>query len=414
MKFTSHQETLHEFQVSLFKEAKSNPGKKFNNIYHWLWEEEVLMLAWESVRKNKGVGGVDNLNIDDIESSGVTKFLNNIIFEIKQSSYEPAPVKRVYIPKGNGRLRPLGITTIKDRVVQTAVKLIIEPIFEADFEDFSYGFRPDMSTKDACTAVCKWLNAGCVNVFDADIASCFDSIPHIRLMEQVRRRLADPCILSLIDSWLHAGIMENGKLHYADKGTPQGGVISPLLSNIYLDQFDKKWKRNEIGIMKKAHLVRYADDFVILSHGLVSFEPVKRILNSMELRINREKTRILHAQNGFDFLGFHFRLIRQHGKHKAAVTPTGKSLKKVTEKIKELTGENSFQVPPERLICKINQLLSNWSSYYSGTGSSGAMKYVQDYCEECVRTFLEHYEGPPKNQISDKYLHETLGLVRIV
>ncbi|MCX9011187.1 MAG: group II intron reverse transcriptase/maturase [Candidatus Methanoperedens sp.] len=414
MRHTSQQETLHEFQVRLFKEAKSNPGKKFNNIHHWLWDEEVLTLAWESVKKNKGVGGVDNLNIDDIESHGVTKFLNNIRFEIKNGSYEPSPVKRVYIPKSNGRLRPLGIATIKDRVAQTAVKLVIEPIFEAGFEEFSYGFRPDRSTKNACTAVCRWLNAGCVNVFDADIVSCFDSIPHNRLMEQVKRRFADTYILSLIDSWLCAGILEKGKLHYTDKGTPQGGVISPLLSNIYLDQFDKKWKINETGVRKKAHLVRYADDFVILSEGLISFEPVKKILNSLELRVNREKTRILHAKNGFDFLGFHFKLIRQQDKQKAAVTPTSKSLKKVIEKINELTGENNFHVPPERLIIRINQVLSSWASYYSDTGSSGAMKHIQDYCEECVRNCVQCYKGVPKNQISDKYLHEELGLVRIV
>jgi len=178
------QETLHEFQCRLYEEAKSNPVKKFNGIHHWLWNEDVLRLAWKTVKKNKGAGGIDNVTISDIEHQGVAKFLNSIRSELKSGSFRPACVRRVYIPKANGKLRPLGITTIRDRVVQTAVKLVIEPVFEAGFEDFSYGFRPDRSTKDACMAVRRWIGAGCHNVFDADIASCFDSIPHETLMSR--------------------------------------------------------------------------------------------------------------------------------------------------------------------------------------------------------------------------------------
>lgn len=403
---------LHEFQCRLYKEAKTKPGKKFNNIHHWLWNEEVLTLAWERVKKNKGAGGVDNLTVSGIEHQGVTEFLNNIKRELVNGNYKPGFVKRVYIPKANGKLRPIGITTIKDRVVQTAVKLVIEPIFEAGFEDFSYGFRPDLSTKDACTAVCRWLHAGCVNVFDADIASCFDSIPHDKLMKQISKRLADDCILSLIESWLAAGILDNGKLHHTKTGIPQGGVISPLLANIYLDQFDKKWRMNELGIERKAHLVRYADDFVILSEGWISFEQVKKTLKSLDLRINREKTHILHAKNGIDFLGFHLRLIIQHGKLIVDITPSGKSVRRVKEKINELTASNSHMTP-ETLIRKANQILSGWTNHYSSVDSSNAFKVVQDYCNACIRNYIQHCMGVSKNQISDKYLYETLGLVKI-
>jgi group II intron reverse transcriptase/maturase len=379
------QETLKEFQYNLFNEAKLNPTKKFNNLYRWLYNENILTLAWKKVKKNNGAAGVDNLTVADVEKQGVKKFINELKLELENGCYKPEVVKRVYIPKSGGKMRPIGVPTIKDRVIQTALKFIIEPIFEADFEDFSYGYRPKRSTRDACLAVYKWLDAGYSYVFDGDIDSCFDSISHEKLIKQAARRIADPYILTFIRSWLASGVLECGKIRYAKRGIPQGGVISPLLANIYLDQFDKKWK--EISIDKKAPMIRYADDFIILSTELISFEQVSQTLEFLDLSLNIEKTRILRAENGFNFLGFHFKL--KGDTKRIHIAPSIKSIKKVIIKIDKLT--KNFQEAPDKIANEVNSILKGWINYFSITDSSITVKFIQNYCYKAVQDYLNFY-----------------------
>jgi len=413
-------ERVCELQRKLCCAAKSDGRRRFHSLHDKIWRDDVLLVAWESVRANRGAGGVDQVTIEVIEENGVQKFLDEIKDELRNGTYRANKVRRVYIPKPDGKKRPLGIPTIKDRVVQAAVRLVIEPIFEADFEECSYGFRPNRSPRDASEAIYKWLNFGCVNVLDADISAYFDSIPHDRLMEQVSRRIVDGYILALIRAWLRSGVLEEGKVYYTDKGTPQGGVISPLLANIYLHQFDKKW--GEDGMEKKyghnAHLVRYADDFVILTSKPMDApcNKVKEIMKSLGLVLKEEKTRIVNARDGFDFLGFRFvrRFSKKYGKDKTYIVPSHKSILRVKEKIKEATDKKlNSRNKPEVVVSRINLVLVGWANYFAHVNASKAFGRVQQYCENRFRRYLRyrrHKYGRGYKEIPDKFLYGKLGL----
>ncbi len=312
-----------ELQEKLYLAAKADRERRFHSLRDKLWRDDVLRMAWRSVRRNKGVGGVDHVTIAEIEEQGVQQFLDEIRTELRTDTYRVNMVRRAYIPKKDGGQRPLGIPTIKDRVVQAAVRLVVEPIFEADFEDCSHGYRPNRSARDACLDIYKWLNFGLENVIDADIEAYFDSIPHDQLMAQVEKRIADGYVLSLIRAWLRAGILVEHVVVHPERGTPQGGVISPLLANVYLHQLDRGWR--DRGMNRRsgcnAQLVRYADDFVILSSGSLEepLEVLVDILAQLGLRLSREKTRLIDARKGFDFLGFRF-MRRYSGKREKWVT----------------------------------------------------------------------------------------------
>jgi len=252
---------VQELQRKLYLKAKSQLNFRFYALYDKIYRKDVLISAWQKVKANHGSLGIDGVTIKDIEEEGVGVFLKGIQEELRGREYRLSPARRVYIPKPDGRLRPLSIPTVKDRVVQMALKLVIEPIFEADFEDNSYGYRPRKSAQQAALEVRKFLNYGLTKVIDADLEDCFGSIPHRQLLDMVARRIVDGKLLWIIKLFLKAGVMEEGRRKIDERGTPQGGVISPLLANIYLDQIDKGWKP----LNKFARLIRYADDVLILT-----------------------------------------------------------------------------------------------------------------------------------------------------
>ena len=256
-------DTVRMLRETLYLAAKADSKRRFHALYDKVCRTDILKEAWDTVERNGGTHGIDNIRIQDIENS--EEFIQNIAKELKQHTYRPSPVRKVLIPKSNGKMRALGIPTVKDRVVQTAVKLVIEPVFEVDFEDCSYGFRPGRSAHNAVDEVVKYLNFGCEHIIDADISGCFDNIPKHPLMMAVARRIVDGSTLALIRSFLDAGVMDDNEFSDTAAGTPQGSPISPLLANIYLDHLDKRWKNAQH--TTETHLIRYCDDYVILGKG---------------------------------------------------------------------------------------------------------------------------------------------------
>lgn len=282
------------FRGNYCLQAKSQPNFRFYALYDKVYRKDILIKAWEKVKANHGAPGIDGETIEDIEEEGVGVFLKGVQEELGTRKYRPSPARRVYIPKPDGRLRPLSIPTVKDRVVQMALKLVIEPIFEAGFEDNSYGYRPRKSAQQAALEIRKFLSWGLTKIIDADLENCFSSIPHRHLLDMVARRIVDGKVLWLIGLFLKAGVMEEGQVKISEKGTPQGGVISPLLANIYLDQIDKGWKP----LNKFARLIRYADDVLILTkYGTEKvFSQFQQLTANLELKLNLKKTRIVEAE----------------------------------------------------------------------------------------------------------------------
>ena len=314
--------------------AKDDPKRKFHSLRDKVYRMDFLERAWHDVKTNRGSPGPDGISIPEIEAQGAEQLLLQLQKELRAGNYKPGPILRVYIPKPNGGKRPLGIPNVRDRIVQASVKLLIEPIFEVDFLPCSYGFRPGKSAKGATKEIYKWLNYGHTYILDADIEHCFDEIPHNKLLDAVSRRISDKYVLKLISMWLKSSILENGSLRKIKKGTPQGGVISPLLANIYLDQLDKWWVQQ--GMTRKsgcdARMVRYADDIVILSSKPTDIpeKTLRRLLSQLELKLSEKKTRFVEAKDGFDFLGFRFvrRLSSKYGKQKTYYFPSPKSVTK--------------------------------------------------------------------------------------
>ncbi len=305
---------VRELQVKLYSSAKASKTRRFHALYDKVYRMDILEKAWKSVKSNKGSAGIDKVTIEEIEEIGIETILKEIQDELKNKRYRAKPVRRVEIPKSNGKMRPLGIPTVKDRIIQAATKIVIEPIFEADFKDCSHGFRPKRNQHMALEAIRKACNNKGIWVLDADIKGCFDNINHDKLMKLIERRICDKRILKLIKKWLKAGVMEDGIIETSKIGSPQGGVISPLLANIYLNYMDTIWEKYFSHLGK---LIRFADDFVVICKNYKSIKHARRaieeIMRRLELTLSKEKTKIVSlwdGKDGFDFLGFHNRMIK--------------------------------------------------------------------------------------------------------
>jgi group II intron reverse transcriptase/maturase len=397
-------ETIRTLQRKLYRKAKQEPTCRFHALYDKVYRADILSHAYRLVRANKGSAGIDGVTFEAIEESeGVTAFIAELEEALRNKTYKPDPVKRMMIPKKDGSQRPLGIPTIRDRVAQMAVKLVIEPIFEADFCETSYGFRPKKSAHDAVDDVAKAMNTGYSEIIDADLSKYFDTIPHANLMATVAERICDGEILRLIQKWLKAPIMEQDKDGTKRNigggkgnrtGTPQGGVISPLLSNLYLHILDRIWERNNLQQRLGARIVRYADDIVILCRRGKSDKAMavlRQILERLKLTLNETKTKIVNAhKESFDFLGFSLWMAesRKSGKLYSHVQPSKKSLQIIKDRVTELTNRTRTVKPLEWIVNELNATLRGWVGYFHYRNCSIALKNLRYHTEERLRTHL--------------------------
>jgi RNA-directed DNA polymerase len=421
-------EKIREFQRKLYRKAKQEKEYRFYLLYDKVYRLDILTHAYNLVRANKGAPGVDGETFESIEDmeGGVKGYLEGIAGELKRKEYKPSPVLRVYIPKAGGGKRPVGIPTIKDRVVQAAVKVVIEPIFEADFQENSYGFRPKRSAHQAVQDVKEHLVEGMTDVIDADISKYFDTIPHDKLMQLVAKRIVDKNILRLIKMWLKAPVVEergDGKKEYKgnDKGTPQGGIVSPLLANIYLNVLDTIWKTEKVQERLGARLVRYADDCIALCKGNAGqiLKGMKAVLSSLGLTLNEEKTRVVDAQReNFNFMGFTIAMRKgvRTGRVFPLVVPSKKALKHIRAEIKQLTTERYSATSTEIVIQRVNEVVRGWVGYFYYGNCSKSMSHLRRYLVRRMRTYLRrkhHYNGYGYKRFPDDYYYQTLGLYKI-
>lgn len=397
---------VRQLQRKLYLAAKANNKRRFHAMYDKIYRIDILMEAWRRVKANGGTGGIDKVSIEDVKIYGEDKMLAEIAEILKNNKYRPLPVRRTYIPKNDGSKRPLGIPAIKDRIVQMATKIVIEPVFEADFLDCSFGFRPKRNAQQALDRIYSVADVGnALWVIDADIKDYFGSINHEKLMMLVKQRISDRRVQKIIWQWLKAGIMECGEYQKSDKGAPQGGVISPLLSNIYLHYFDYIWT------MQYSHLgtlVRYADDFVILTKRWNQAEQamlaVYQIMRKLELTIHEGKTKLVDmyfGKSGFDFLGFHNRFKRGYTKAWKAYwrlfqIPSAKSMKKMRANIKaEFDSPARLLLSVQDMIQLLNPKIIGMRNYYNREFAQEKLHQIDQYV---VKKFTKWYNYKRQRQ----------------
>ena len=421
-------EKVRQLQRQLYVCAKQSKTRRFHALYDRIYRSDVLWEAWRRVRSNRGAAGLDGETIEAIEERGVEKFLADIQAEARAGRYRPSPVKRRYIPKADGKQRPLGIPTVRDRVVQMAAKLVIEPIFEADFHDSSYGFRPKRSATQALEAIRVAGNRGLNFVVDADIQGYFDNIRRDTLMELVKERISDRRVLKLIRQWLEAGVMEDGTVRETLAGTPQGGVISPMLSNIYLNKLDRIWaaRCGQLG-----ELVRYADDFVVMcgtaSRAREALRRVGLVMDRLGLKLHPAKTRMVDLRRGkesFVFLGCTIRkrrsIQRAPDKHFMQRWPSPKATKKLRDRVRELTSKRQSGKDVKQIVAELTPVLRGWGNYFRTGNADREFNKMDGFVVRSLRRWQYRRGGqrPTKrapftgDQLYGMGLHKLMGTVK--
>jgi RNA-directed DNA polymerase len=369
---TTKQDHVRELQRTLYRAAKADPGRRFHALHDKVYRRDVLERAWVLVRANRGAAGIDRTTITDVEEYGVDRLLDELAADLKEGRWRPLPARRVFIPKpGKQELRPLSIPAVRDRVVQAALKTVIEPIFEADMLECSFGFRPRRSAHDALQVLIDESWRGRRWVAESDIADCFEAIPHDRLMTAIEERISDRNLLKLLRAMLRAGVMEHGAITRTRSGTPQGGVVSPVLANVYLHRLDRGWGTRGCGV-----LVRYADDLLVMCHTKQEAEnalaALTDILAELGLEPKQAKTRIVHLTEGgegIDFLGFHHRYVRGRTPRSRHLTflarwPSHQAMQHARQRVREITARERLLLPVEEIVEDLNRFLAGWSGYF--------------------------------------------------
>jgi len=420
---------IRTLQRKLYCKAKAEPAFRFYILYDKICREDILRHAYALARYNAGAPGVDGMTFAQIKEQGLEAWLAGLREELVSKTYRPQPVRRVYIPKpGGGGERPLGIPTIRDRIVQTAAKLVLEPIFEADFEDNAYGYRPKRGAVDAVKEVHRHMCRGYTDVVDADLSKYFDTIPHSELIKSVARRVADGAVLRLIKLWLKAPIEErdgDGKRRMSGgkgnkRGTPQGGVVSPLLANIYMNRFLKHWRLTGRGESFRAQVISYADDFVILSRGYAAeaLAWTQAVMTRLGLSINEAKTSLKNARRErFDFLGYSFgpHRYKANGTWYLSASPSKKSLQRLKTKVGNFLIPRNVDPWPD-VRDALNKFLFGWSNYFCYGTRRSAFRAADRYTYERVRDFLarrHRVAGRGTKRFSCDIVYGELGLLRL-
>jgi group II intron reverse transcriptase/maturase len=422
-------ESVQKLQNALHAKAKGEPSFRFYALYDKLYRQDILEFAYRLARSNGGAAGVDGQGFADIEASGVAGWLGELAQALKEKTYRANAVRRVYIPKANGKKRPLGIPTVRDRVAQTAAVLVLTPILEVDLEPNQYAYRPDRSAKDAVQEVHRLLCSGHTEVVDADLTDYFGSVPHAELMRSLGRRIVDRNLLALIKQWLVSPVEEDDgrggstrttSAKDAKRGTPQGAPISPLLSNLYMRRFLLGWKALGWEQRLRAQIVSYADDFVILCRGSAAKADaaMRTMMAKLKLTVNDDKTHVRRVPaEHFDFLGYTFGRCysRKTGRAYIGTRPSTQSVKKVCRTISELTSRRQLLLPAEECVDRLVWTMSGWATYYCLGPVSRAYQAIDQHAARRLRRWLskKHQTGRGLTRFPDEYLYQTLGLTRL-
>jgi RNA-directed DNA polymerase len=421
---------VQELQAALRAKAKGSPAFRFYSLYDKIYRKDVLRTAFWQCRRNDGAPGVDRQTFVEIIDYGVEQWLDELAEELRTKRYEPQAARRVWIPKPDGKQRPLGIPTIKDRVVQTALLLVLEPIFEADLPPEQYAYRPDRSALDAVREVHRLACFGYKEVVDADLSGYFDSIPHAELMQCVARRVSDKAVLHLVKLWLDAPVEETDERGHTQRttrnkdegrGTPQGAPLSPLLANLYMRRFVLGWKKLGHATQLRAKIVNYADDFVILCRGSAeqAMTAMRDMMARLKLTVNEAKTRVcLLPAESFDFLGYTIGPYWSWRQQRMVLStrPSAKAVKRLKAKISETTARSRILLDVECVVAELNRMLKGWANYFRRGPVSNAYRNVDQHAENRLRQWLggkHKHQGLRHDLYPNEYLHGELGLLQL-
>jgi RNA-directed DNA polymerase len=412
-------------QHALYRAAKADPGRRFHTLRDKIVRSDVLWRAWVAVRRNDGAPGIDNTTLDQVEQYGIGRLLDELACELREGRYRPLPARRVLIPKpGSSEMRPLSIPAVRDRIVQAAVKIVLEPVFEADMLPCSFGFRPKRSAHDGLQVLIEESARGRRWVVETDIANCFSAIPHDQLMQAVQERVCDQAVLKLLRVMLRAGVMEHGLVYREVTGTPQGGVVSPLLCNVYLHRLDRAWSTARHGV-----LVRYADDVIVMcksrEQAEAALQQLRTMLADLGLQPKEAKTRIVHLEvggGGVDFLGFHHRLVRSRPRDKRAPFtflarwPSDRAMQHARDRVRDLTAHHRLWLPVEAIVADVNMFLRGWAGYFKYGHSAERFSKIRQYVRMRIALFLSKRYRRSRHYGRWALLHFTpdgFGLIRL-